>query len=82
MNTDKHGLKTSATIHIYLLDEGVDVWRPVSAELVRDDIYQITATSPDDTEKWEFKHGDLVRCRQQNFSDGKTGLVAYEKIAA
>jgi hypothetical protein len=25
----------SATIHVYLLDEGVDVWRPVSAELVR-----------------------------------------------
>jgi hypothetical protein len=72
----------NVTIHVYLLDEGVDVWRPVSAELVRKDIYRITGTPPDDSEKWEFMPGDVVRCRQKNFNSGETGLVAYEKIAA
>lgn len=72
----------NATIHIYLLDEGVDVWRPVSAEFICDNIYKIVETPPNDTEKWEFVCGDTVRCRQKSFSDGKTGLVAYEKITA
>jgi Alanine racemase, C-terminal domain len=79
MNTDKHGLKTGATIHVCLLDEGVDVWRPVSAEHIRDNIYKITATPPVNTEKWQFACGDTVCCQEKSFSDGKTGLVAYEK---
>ena len=69
-------------IHVYLLDEGTDVWRPVSAELIRDDIYRITGQPPDDTEHWEFMSGDTVRCKQQNFGGGKTGLVAYGKVTA
>jgi hypothetical protein len=72
----------NVTIHVYLLDEGIDMWRPVLAERVRDDIYRITGAPPDDTEKWEFMRGDVVRCRQQNFNNGEMGLVAYEKIAA
>jgi hypothetical protein len=70
----------NTTIYIYLLNEGIDVWRPTGAELIRDDIYIITGSSSDETEKWTFQTGDIVRCRQQNFSDGKTGLVAYEKV--
>ena len=70
----------SAIIHVYLLDEGVDAWRPASAEHIRDDIYKITGTPPNDTEKWEFNQGDIVRCRQKKFDDGKSGLVAYEKV--
>jgi hypothetical protein len=72
----------NVTIHAYLLDEGVDVWRPVLAEHVRDDIYRITGAPHDDTEKWEFMCGDVVRCRQQKFNNGEMGLVAYGKIAA
>jgi hypothetical protein len=71
----------NVAIHVYLLDEGVDVWRPVLAEQVRDDIFRITGEPPDDTEKWKFKPGDVVRCRQKNFKSGETGSVAYEKIA-
>jgi hypothetical protein len=72
----------SATIHVYLLEEGTDVWRPVSAEFIRNDIYRIIGEPPDETERWEFMPGDVVRCKQQSFSDGKAGLVAYEKVAA
>jgi hypothetical protein len=74
-------VKLSATIHVYLLEEGTDVWRPVSAEFIRDDIYRITGKPADDTEHWEFATGDIVRCKQQNFSGGKAGLVAYEKVS-
>src|ERR1035441_3482104 len=49
-----HTLDMSITIYISLLDEGTDVWRPVSAERVSGEIYRITGTPPDDTETWEF----------------------------
>ena len=70
----------SATIYISLRDEGTDVWRPVSAERVRDDIYRVTGTPPDDTETWEFITGETVRCREQSFSGGERRLVAYERV--
>lgn len=70
----------NATIYIPLMDEGTDVWRPVSAERVADEIYRVTSTPPDDTETWEFTTGDTVRCREQSFSSGERRLVAYERF--
>ena len=69
-----------STIYISLKDEGTDVWRPVSAERVRDDVYRIIGTRADDTESWEFTTGDMVRCREQSFATGERGLVAYERV--
>jgi hypothetical protein len=69
-----------STIYISLRDEGTDVWRPVSAEQVHDDVYRITGTRTDDTETWEFATGDVVRCREQRFATGERGLVAYERV--
>lgn len=71
----------SSTIYILLRDEGTDVWRPVSAERAHDDVYRITGMRTDDTETWEFITGDVVRCREQRFSTGESGLVAYERVA-
>ena len=71
----------SATIHVYLLEEGTDVWRPVLAELIRNNIYRIIGGPPDDIEHWEFVPGDIVRCKQKNLSDKKMELVAYEKVS-
>lgn len=68
------------TIYISLRDEGTDVWRPVSAERVHDEVYRITGTRADDTETWEFSTGDVVRCREQCFATGARGLVAYEEV--
>ena len=71
----------SITIYVSLLDEGVDVWRPVSAEHIRDDVYRIVGEPPDpENEKWEFLSGELVRCRQQALSGGSS-LVAYEAVS-
>jgi hypothetical protein len=70
----------SATIYIYLLDEGTDVWRPVSAEQISDEIYRITGSPPDDTETWQFFTGDTVRCREQTFASGERRLVLMREL--
>jgi|KBSMisStandDraft_5_1062788.scaffolds.fasta_scaffold1325115_1 hypothetical protein len=65
----------SETIHVPLLDEGTEVWRPVPAEPSLDGTFRILGEMPDD-EEWAFKPGELVVVRQHVFSDGKRGLVA------
>jgi hypothetical protein len=76
----------NVTIYVYLLNEGTDCWRPVSAENVSGDIYRITGAPPDDTETWEFKTGELVRCKYKrlsgNFAVVTDCLVAYERVDA
>lgn len=68
-------------IYIPLLDEAVDVWRPVEASHKGADIYTIIGTNPIPSgERWQFNTGESVRCRQKTFADGKAGLEAYEKI--
>jgi hypothetical protein len=67
------------TIFVELLEEGTTCWRPVSAERISQDTYGILDAVPDD-EIWRFQPGDIVRCKQQAFSDG-TGLTAYESVA-
>ena len=70
------------TVYVSLLDEGVDVWRPVSAERVEEDVYRIVEEAPGpEDEKWEFLPGQLVRCRLQQLSVGEF-LVAYEAVTA
>ena len=68
----------TTTVYVFLPDEAVDVWRPVSAEHIRDDVYRLLGEAPDpEIEKWEFPPGQLVRCRQQQLFEGQF-LVAYE----
>ncbi len=71
-------------ISVYLLDEGVDCWRPVDAELISDNTYRIVGAPPDDTEIWQFKTGELVRCKVRRLSGDSAivhdCLVAYERV--
>jgi hypothetical protein len=41
------------TIYVAPLDEGVDVWRPVAAEYLGNDLYRLLDETPED-EVWEF----------------------------
>lgn len=73
----------TTTVYVALLDEGVDVWRPVQAEHVGGDLYRLTGERPDD-EAWFFGAGDVVRCKERTLS-GDYGrsepvLAAYEKV--
>ena len=66
---------TKVLVYVRLLDEGVDVWRPVTAELTGDGVYRILG-EPSEDEVWEFGPTTLVRCQERRFSDGTLGLVA------
>jgi len=69
-------------IHIKLLDEGTDCWRPVRAQRLGENKYKIIGIDnyDSDNEKWEFLPGDIVCCAEKEFSDGKKGMVAIEKL--
>ena len=67
------------TIYISLLNEGVSTWRPVEALKLEENIYLIPAkTEVCETEEWEFKPGEKVKCKNHTFSNGEMHLIAYE----
>ena len=54
------------TIYVALLDEGIDVWRPVAARKLAPDTYLILDRNYDrKVETWQFEPGTLVRCRKK-----------------
>jgi hypothetical protein len=67
------------TIYVYLPSEGTDVWAPVDAEHLGNDVYRITDCRGEDNDV-QFGKGTVVRCRAQELSGGKC-LVAFEEIA-
>lgn len=59
-------------IYVRLLDEPVDVWRPVEAALVHDRVYRISAQPYDrEIEQWEFEPEQEVECDYVEGADGK-----------
>ena len=67
------------TVHVALLNEGTDCWRPVKAESLGGDCYRLIGPIPED-EVWQFQPDETVRCAMHNFSDGD-GLLAIESIS-
>jgi len=67
-------------IYVALLDEGVDVWRPVESEQVAEDCFLIIEQPYDrDIEFWEFEPGSVVRVRRLTLSEGEC-LVAVSLV--
>jgi len=64
------------TIYIELLDEGIDVWRPVQSKEQPDGTFKLPDHAPDG-EKWRFPPASRVRCQRQDLADGPA-LVATE----
>jgi hypothetical protein len=73
----------SVTIYMALLDEGVEVWRPVGAEQVGPDLFVVAGPVPDE-EEWAYPPGSLVRCEPRQLSGDfgriETSLMAVELI--
>jgi hypothetical protein len=69
-----------ATVYVALLDEGVNVWRPVKATLVAPSVYCLCGPVPDE-EVWQFQPGETVHCENRIFAEGKCGLTAIEKAS-
>lgn len=70
---------TLSKIFVRLLDENVDVWRPVKAEQIAVSRFRIVEQQYNrDTERWEFEPGDEVMCELVE-SDGETFLAATRR---
>ncbi len=73
-------MSTAEEIYVYLLDESVDVWRPVRAEHLGGDLYRIVSQPYDpEIESWQFEPGDSVVCGLIESSAGRI-LAATKKI--
>jgi len=68
----------SDVVYVPLVDRGVDCWRPVHADHVAGDVYEIAVDEEPASEHWAFPPHSRIRCREHVFSDGKVGLVAVE----
>jgi hypothetical protein len=63
------------TIYMQLVDEAVEVWRPVEATVMSDNIFRVEGPVPAD-EEWEFPPGSIVRCKLMTYADGGPWLTA------
>ncbi|PLX76610.1 MAG: hypothetical protein C0615_06560 [Desulfuromonas sp.] len=70
-----------AEIHIFLMYEGPNSWRPVQSHHVREDQYLIPQkTVVPEGEHWKFKPGETVRCQKRLLSE-KECLVAICRVS-
>lgn len=79
----ERGSNTDTVVYVRLLDEGVDVWRPVPAAALSDGTFRLDQPNDYDpqTEHWEFPPHTRVTCQTTRFADGKEGLVAVQAAA-
>ena len=74
-------MEGSETIYVALLEEGVEVFRPVQAQLLRDHVYRILQQPYDRTlEHWAFEPGETVVCRMTMSSDHVPFMLAFKRF--
>lgn len=67
-------------IYVSLLDEAIDVWRPVQAEHLRGDVYRIIEQPYDrELEHWQFEPGEIVVCKNIALADDGIILAAVKR---
>ncbi len=69
--------KVNPIVYVKLLNEGTEVWRPVSAVFLGNSCYKLMGTDifdPED-EEWEFLPGSHVKTISKE-SEGKLILIA------
>jgi hypothetical protein len=74
------GVGSPAEIFVKLLDEAIDVWRPVEARHLYDSVYRIADQPPDTSEKWQFEPGSLVLCRTRDLGHGPVPTAVWSYI--
>lgn len=69
------------TIFVALLDEGVDVWRPVQARPLDHGHFRIIGVDADTSdETLQFPVGAIVKCVKKEFADGTSGMTPVEQV--
>ena len=66
----------AVVIHVRLLDEGVDVWRPVRARQRSESTFQIGSDPVPEDESWSFQPGDIVVAEPRVADDNRNSLTA------
>ena len=77
-------------IYVRLLDEDIEVYRPVDARLIEKNIYEILDTNINfqnsSQEAWEFLPNDMVVCENKDlkgdFNKAQCSIVAVSKISS
>ena len=64
-------------IYMPLLNEGTDVWRPVSATPIAGGSFRVEGPVPEG-ETWAFAPGAIVRCAPRTFDGGERRVAAVE----
>ena len=64
------------TLHVRLLDEGVDVWRPVRAVQLSESTYQIAGDPVPADETWSFQPGEIVVAEHRHTVGPDAALTA------
>ena len=68
------------TIYVYLMDEGTDVWRPVDALPLGNNLFRILShNTSEGHENWQFQTDAVIRAEYKDLSGGKV-LVAVEAV--
>lgn len=76
----QNAMETLTEIYVELLDEGVEVFRPVQAAPLGNQLFRIASRKDDPGETWKFQTGAVVRCRPNLFADGTSALLAVELV--
>ena len=63
------------TVHVRLLDEGVDVWRPVEAVRLSQSTYRLSQAPAPDDETWSFRPGDTVVAEVRDGAPGAPRIL-------
>jgi hypothetical protein len=66
---------TSIVLLMPMLNDGTEVWRPVTVKTLDDGTYQILGPMPDD-EQWNFAPGSIGTSQLRTFAKGEEQPVA------
>lgn len=66
-------------VHVRLLDEAVDVWRPVRARALSEHLFRLSEDPRPDDERWSFAPGDAVVVERRRGDDGAEVLIAVAR---
>lgn len=72
----------TVVIHVRLLDEGVDVWRPVNAIRLSESTFQIAEDAAPEGEAWSFQPGDIVVAEHRPTLGADNPLIAVALAVA
>lgn len=65
-------------IHVRLLDEGVEVWRPVRARKLASGAYELAPDPAPGDELWEFEPGTQVTTKHRLLDQGRA-IIAVSR---